>query len=410
MKQGWTYKTLGDVAEFSRGLTYSKKDEVEFSDNIVLRSNNIDLKTGKLVFDELKYLRPDFEIPLEKRLKKGSLFICMSNGSKIHLGKVAYINEDFGYAYGGFMGQITPCKEIDGHFLHYFLSSPRYKDYIKSLSAGANINNLKFKDLALFEIGFPPLAEQERIVERLDGAFAQIDELKSNAERQLAEARALFQSALTQAMQPKPGWQEKTLVNVCDIFGRIGFRGYTTKDLVSSQNDGAISLSPSNIQNGEMDYSKRTYISWFKYNESPEIKIFNGDILLVKTGSSYGKSALVKDLPHEATINPQSVVLKNFRINNEFFAYQLRTERVKKEFDQFVSGTAIPTFSQAKLGTVPIYFPGEIEQEQIVSYLNSLNNNVKDLEEINRKTAAECDAMKQALLRQGRGDYQTEED
>ena len=400
MKQGWTYKTLGDVAEFSRGLTYSKKDEVEFSDNIVLRSNNIDLKTGKLVFDELKYLRPDFEIPLEKRLKKGSLFICMSNGSKIHLGKVAYINEDFGYAYGGFMGQITPCKEIDGHFLHYFLSSPRYKDYIKSLSAGANINNLKFKDLALFEIGFPPLAEQERIVERLDGAFAQIDELKSNAERQLAEARALFQSALTQAMQPKPGWQEKTLVNVCDIFGRIGFRGYTTKDLVSSQNDGAISLSPSNIQNGEMDYSKRTYISWFKYNESPEIKIFNGDILLVKTGSSYGKSALVKDLPHEATINPQSVVLKNFRINNEFFAYQLRTERVKKEFDQFVSGTAIPTFSQAKLGTVPIYFPGEIEQEQIVSYLNSLNNNVKDLEEINRKTAAECDAMKQALLRQ----------
>ena len=224
--------------------------------------------------------------------------------------------------------------------------------------------------------------------------------LKSNAERQLAEARALFQSALTQAMQPKPGWQEKKLVNVCDIFGRIGFRGYTTKDLVSSQNDGAISLSPSNIQNGEMDYSKRTYISWFKYNESPEIKIFNGDILLVKTGSSYGKSALVKDLPHEATINPQSVVLKNFRINNEFFAYQLRTERVKKEFDQFVSGTAIPTFSQAKLGTVPIYLPSEIEQEQIVSYLNSLNNHVRELEEISRKTAAECDALKQALLRQ----------
>ena len=60
------------------------------------------------------------------------------------------------------------------------------------------------------KIPVPSLSEQEQIVERLDAAFAQIDELKSNAERQLAEARALFQSALTQAMQPKPGWQEKT--------------------------------------------------------------------------------------------------------------------------------------------------------------------------------------------------------
>ena len=297
--------------------------------------------------------------------------------------------------------RLVPTTNVLSPFMIYQFQTRYFKDQILQIShqsvnqASFNITNLKGLNIMV-----PPLAEQERIVEQLDAAFAQIDELKSNAERQLAEARALFQAALTQAMQPKPGWQEKKLVNVCDIFGRIGFRGYTTKDLVSSQNDGAISLSPSNIQNGEMDYSKRTYISWFKYNESPEIKIFNGDILLVKTGSSYGKSALVKNLPHEATINPQSVVLKNFRINNEFFAYQLRTERVKKEFDQFVSGTAIPTFSQAKLGIVPIYFPGEIEQEQIVSYLNSINNLVKELEEINRKTATECDALKQALLRQ----------
>lgn len=297
----------------------------------------------------------------------------------------------------GTMQYILPKKGYNIRYIGYCLQSLDLANYRQ----GAAIPHIYFRDYGERVVRVTnDSAEQERIVERLDAAFAQIDELKSNAERQLAEARALFQSALTQAMQPKPGWQEKKLVNVCDIFGRIGFRGYTTKDLVSSQNDGAISLSPSNIQNGEMDYSKRTYISWFKYNESPEIKIFNGDILLVKTGSSYGKSALVKDLPHEATINPQSVVLKNFRINNEFFAYQLRTERVKKEFDQFVSGTAIPTFSQAKLGTVPIYLPSEIEQEQIVSYLNSLNNHVRELEEISRKTAAECDALKQALLRQ----------
>ncbi len=373
MKQGWTYKPLGDCIDKVPKQKQVKSKDYQSSGKYPIVSQERDLISGYW----------DDESFLYKHEKPVIIF-----GD--HTKEIKYI--DFDFVVGADGTQIlSPKSGLNAKFFYYaLLATP-----IRTLGYARHFKLLKDKTFPI-----PSLSEQERIVERLDAAFAQIDELKSNAERQLAEARALFQSALAQAMQPKPGWQEKKLVNVCDIFGRIGFRGYTTKDLVCSQNDGAISLSPSNIQNGEMDYSKRTYISWFKYNESPEIKIFNGDILLVKTGSSYGKSALVKDLPHEATINPQSVVLKNFRINNEFFAYQLRTERVKKEFDQFVSGTAIPTFSQAKLGTVPIYLPSEIEQEQIVSYLNSLNNHVRELEEISRKTAAECDAMKQALLRQ----------
>lgn len=193
MKEGWKYKKLGEVATFARGLTYSKKDEVDFSANVVLRSNNIDLSSGKLDFSELKYLEKGFDIPSDKRVKKGSLFICMSNGSKAHLGKVAYVDKDYNYAFGGFMGQITPNNEVDGLYLHYVLSSPVYKDYIKSLSEGANINNLKFKDLSEFVIAYPSLSEQHSIVARLDAAFAHIDALKANAEKQLAEARQLFQ-------------------------------------------------------------------------------------------------------------------------------------------------------------------------------------------------------------------------
>jgi len=86
-------------------------------------------------------------------------------------------------------------------------------------------------------------------------------------------------------------WEWCMLSDTCDIFGRIGFRGYTKEDLVPY--DGAITLSPSNIVEGSMNYEKCSYISWEKYEESPEIKINDGDILLVKTGSSYGKCALV---------------------------------------------------------------------------------------------------------------------
>ena len=106
-------------------------------------------------------------------------------------------------------------------------------------------------------------------------------------------------------------WKEYRLGDICEVFGRIGFRGYTSKDLVETYEDGAISLSPSNIVQGEIELSKCTYIKWDKYEESPEIKIQVGDIIFVKTGSSYGRSALIRSVEHPMTLNPQLVVLKN---------------------------------------------------------------------------------------------------
>lgn len=121
MREGWEYKKLGEVATFHRGLTYSKEDEAPLSSKCVLRSNNIDLETGTLNLSELKYLREDFDIPQDKLLKSDSIFICMSNGSKQHVGKVAYIKEDSNYAFGGFMGLIIPLKtSIFPKFLYYF--------------------------------------------------------------------------------------------------------------------------------------------------------------------------------------------------------------------------------------------------------------------------------------------------
>lgn len=118
MKQGWEIKKLGEVVTFQRGLTYSKNDEVELSCNGVLRSNNIDLDTMSLVFDELKYVREDLVITPDKKLSKGSILICMSNGSKQHLGKVAFIDKDYDYAFGGFMGLIKPNDDICAKYIH----------------------------------------------------------------------------------------------------------------------------------------------------------------------------------------------------------------------------------------------------------------------------------------------------
>ena len=190
----WETKTLGELCEFQRGLTYGKSDEVDASKNVVLRANNVDLATHTLDLTDLRYISNSITIPAAKKVRKGSLLICTASGSKSHLGKIAYVDEDYGYAFGGFMGQITPTPGIYGRYLFHALTSSKYKAFIEALSDGVNINNLKFDDLRQFSVSVPPLPEQQRIVAILDEAFEGIATAKANAEKSLQNALELFKS------------------------------------------------------------------------------------------------------------------------------------------------------------------------------------------------------------------------
>ena len=197
-----------------------------------------------------------------------------------------------------------------------------------------------------------------------------LERIRAEKERLIKEGK-IKKPKKTKAACDKPhypyqlpeGWVWCKLIDCCHVAGRIGFRGYTKDDLVE---DGAITLSPSNIVDGNMDFGKCTYISWDKYNESPEIMVQCGDILLVKTGSSYGKCAFVKELPKEATINPQFVVLKYIQIDATYLTCVLQSTYARRCYDDFVLGTAIPTFTQAVLGNMYIPLPSMAEQKRIV--------------------------------------------
>ncbi len=195
----------------------------------------------------------------------------------------------------------------------------------------------------------------------------------------------------------KKGWTYKKLGEVCDIFGRIGFRGYTKNDLVASPDDGAITLSPSNIVNGEMDFAKCSYITWEKYEESPEIMIYPGDILIVKT-ASVGKTALVKHLPHKATINPQFVVLKNITAYNQYLSYYLKSRAAQDYIWSIAKGAAAQTVSQKNLAEMIVPIPSQLEQQRIVERLDSAFENIDQLKANAEKQLAEARTLFQKCL------------
>ena len=172
-------------------------------------------------------------------------------------------------------------------------------------------------------------------------------------------------------------WKITNINEQCEVFGRIGFRGYTTNDLVE-KGQGAISLSPSNIKGTSLNIEKEnTYISMFKYEESPEIKIYNNDIIFVKTGSSYGKVALIEGLNELATINPQLIVLKNIKCNNKVLCELLNDNRIQIQVEQTVVGGTIPTLSQAEFKKYKFYLPQENEQNKIGKLLKLLDKKIE---------------------------------
>lgn len=168
------------------------------------------------------------------------------------------------------------------------------------------------------------------------------------------------------------------LGEVCEIKGRIGFRGYTRKDLVS-ESEGAITLSPSNIINGNIVYDKCSYISWAKYEESPEIMAEVGDVVFTKT-ASVGKTAYIENMPKEMTINPQLVLLKNFRGISKYLAYILKTTCFQNEVKKITGVGSVPNVPQSSLAKIKIPLPPIEVQTEIVRILDKFTSLEAELE------------------------------
>lgn len=395
VKKDWEIKKLGDICEFRRGLTYSKNDEVENSSNAVLRSNNIDLITNRLDLSEIKYISDKIKIDETKKVKRDSLLICTANGSKAHLGKVALIDDDYDFAFGGFMGLLIPSESVYPRFFYYALISENYKKFIKSLSDGANINNLKFQDLSKFEVPVPPREEQKRIVKILDEKIAQLETIKTNAQTNLQNAKDLFQSQLTRAFN-NTTWEKKRLGNCGSFKNGMNFAatdsGYTIRSL------------------GVGDFKERYSIDntetlseiSLKAAPSEDYLLHDGDIVFVRSNGNkelVGRCLLVypKDIP-----TTYSGFCIRFRkdfdlLDADFLLHFMKSESSRKILNG-KEGANISNLNQKILSDFEVPLPPLPEQKHIVKELDTLSEKVKALQNIYEQMLLDCEELKQSFL------------
>ena len=372
------WKKLGEIASYYRGVTYNKKQEVESNSGgiKILRANNITLDNNSLNFDDVKEIDNSVKIRDNQWLYPNDILICSGSGSKEHVGKVAYIDKEIGYAYGGFMGKLVTKSCLNSRYLFHILCGSIFKDYLKVALNSTTINNLNSEIINNFPIPTPSLPEQERIIGILDTFTASIDNLKA----QIAQRRKQYEFYRDQLLdlEGKEGVEMKTLGEVCEIKGRIGFRGYTREDQVE-KGGGALTLTATNISNQRIDYSNNTYISWEKYFESPEIMVTNGDIIVCQRGS-IGKIAIIENLKEKATINPQLLLLKNIKCNNRYLTHYLLSRYFQDSLNKIIGYGTIQMIAQKDLRVLQIPLLNYSEQQRIVSILDTFEASIQNLE------------------------------
>lgn len=372
MKEGWTYKKLGEVCDTINGLWKGKKPP--YINVGVIRNANF-TKEFTIRYDNIEYLDVEEKQYAKRKLQKGDLIIEKSGGGeKQPVGRVVLFDKDEGeFSFSNFTSvlRIKDNKELISEFLYiYLLYIYKRGDTLKMQKATTGIHNIEFDKYLAIDIPCLPLSEQQRIVARLDAAFAHIDELKANAEKQLSEARTLFQKALTKALEPKDGWKEKTLGDIAKIT-----HGKNQKEVLSENGLYPIYGSGGNI----MGYAK-------------DFLCEAGTTILGRKGSINNPMFIEERFWNVDTAFGISAKEGN---DSKFVFYYIKSINWQEKN----TGTTLPSLTQQVVGNVKLYVPTFSEQQRIVARLDSLSEKVRKYEEIQQKVIAECDALKQALLR-----------
>lgn len=270
-------------------------------------------------------------------------------------------------------------NKMDGHFLYTFFASRPFRNYLKSISHIGTIGHYTISQAKTTPISYCDREEQGDI----GNYFQKLDTL-INQHQQKHDKLSNLKKAMLEKMFPKAGesvpeirfdgfsgdWFEVQLGEIARIKGRLGWKSLKQNEYVSN---GPAMIAGKHIESGQIDWSKVDHIPEWRYRESPEIMLKNGDVIFSKDGS-LGNPAVVSNLHSEATINSTMMLVRPGNYLDSHFFYQVLNSKVFNDLiKEKVSGSSIPHLFQADMKLFKFYSTSVEEQHQIGVYFKQLD-------------------------------------
>jgi type I restriction enzyme S subunit len=297
---------------------------------------------------------------------------------------------------------IIPGRQVLPRFAFYFITSDQFQDAKDSAAGDGIMGGIKNSDAESIGIPVPPLAEQQRIVALLDEAFAGIATAVANAERNLKNARAIFESHLEAVFSNTgEGWVEKTLGDVCEFLNGFAFK---SGDAILESQTQLVRMGNLYGNRLDLDRSPVFYPNGFAA-EYARYVLTEGDIIMSLTGTTgkedYGFAVRIPECGHTLLMNQRIMKFESVRrdfINDGYLLHYLRSRWFLDLLYRTANGTRQANLSSVTIKSLPVPLPSLSEQRLIVTQLDALSAETQRLEAIYREKLALLCELKKSLL------------
>lgn len=391
MKQGWQIKKLGeicikcsnikwDVVEKGASFQYIDLTSVDRNDHIIHNPQTINKDNAPSRAKQI--------------VRAGDVIFATTRPT---LRRVSLIGEKHNNAIcsTGFC-VLRPNNEVLPQLVFYALQDDGFYQYIEPLQTGASYPAVTDGAVKNFQIPVPSLSEQQRIVSLLDAEFAKIDALKANAEKNLQNAKDLFQAALKKELEPKEGWKKTTLQEICT---HIVDCPHTTPIKSPSKTEYPC-VRTSELKNGEISWETMQYVEKSEYLKRVSRLVPQENDIVYGREGTFGDAILIPNYYHfclgqrTMLFRPnQELVIPRFLLLYVISPYVYDQAKAKN------TGCGVGHVNVRDIKEFSINLPQINDQQSIVVRLNALNEKCKTLQANYEKTIALCDDLKQALLR-----------
>ena len=364
----WPVARVGDLADQVRGVSYAKREACSTAgDGLlpILRAGNITddgLKLADLVFV------PSDKVAEKQLIRKDDIVIAASSGSLDVVGKAARADRDLEAGFGAFCKVLRPHSGVEPRYFAHFFKTPQYRRRVSFVAAGANINNLRNRDLDDLEIPLPPLAEQKRIAAILDAA----DALRAKRRESIKQLDALIQSTFIEMfgdpVTNPMGWNVAPLGSVVSEIYR--YPSYYGIEYIESgipevrgeliRKDGTLETSTHALR----------FIGRETAERFPRTRLSEGDLVMSVRGT-VGKVGLVPSSLEGANItaNLMKISPRRETLNPVFFWKLLSSEHFQRHLTRASSSTTIATIKAPVLKAIPIAVPPKRLQDDFAGSL-----------------------------------------